>query len=91
MKVKIASILPPSESPRYIFGKTAANEYVVFSPMDAGLDLHFDLDDLIKFEKVSPGPGEAINLTRNETMRIYIHDIGINEDIIRVRYNPQFR
>jgi hypothetical protein len=91
MKVKIASIFPPGESPRYTIGRTAANEYVVFSPMETELECHPDLDDLIKFESVSQGPVEAVNLTRNETIKVYIHDLAINEDIIRVRYDPQFR
>ncbi|MFU8818693.1 MAG: hypothetical protein ACNA74_03095 [Desulfurivibrio sp.] len=91
MKVTIASIFPPDESPRYMFGKTATDEYVVFSPLATATDFHFDLDDLVKFEKVSQGPVEAINMTKNETIGVLIHDAGINKDIIRVRYDPQFR
>lgn len=90
MKVQIASIFPAGESPRYIFGKSAANGYVVFSPIDAGLDFHGELGDTVKFEQVSQGPAEAINLTRDQTVPVLIHDFGINEDIIRVRYDSQF-
>jgi hypothetical protein len=91
MKVQIASIFPPSESPRYIFGKTATSEYVVFSPMNTELGFHFDLNDIIKFEKVFQGPVDGLNVTKNEIIMVYIHDINITKDIIRVRYDPQFR
>jgi hypothetical protein len=90
MKVKITSIFPPSESPRYMFGKTASNEYVVFSSMIAGADFPFELEDTIKFEKVLHGPAEALILEKNEIVRVYIHDFDIDKDVIRVRYDPQF-
>jgi hypothetical protein len=91
MKVQIESIFPSSESPRYLFGKIgkkSTDEYVVFSPMDDGSD--FDLNDIIKFVKVSQGPVEAINQTKNKTALVGIHDICINKDVIRVRYDSQF-
>jgi hypothetical protein len=90
MKVEIASIFPPSESPRYVFGKTATNEYVVFSLVDAEQDFHFELNDLIKFEKVSLGPVTALNMTKNKITEVYLHDFAINKDVIRVRYDPAF-
>jgi hypothetical protein len=91
MKVQIESIFPSSESPRYLFGKIGkknTDEYVVFSPMDTGSD--FDLNDIVKFSKVSQGPVEAINQTKNKTALVGIHDICINKDVIRVRYDSQF-
>ncbi|MDG4476749.1 hypothetical protein [Thiovibrio frasassiensis] len=91
MKVQIESIFPSSESPRYLFGKIgkkSTDEYVVFSPMDTGSD--FDLNDIVKFVKVSQGPVEAINQTKNKTALVGIHDICINKDVIRVRYDSQF-
>ncbi len=91
MKARISTISQPAESPRYIYGKTAADEYVVFSPLIADPALPLELDDLIKFEKVSQGPGEALNLTRNESIRVCIHDAGISEEVIRARYDSQFR
>lgn len=90
MKVKIESIFPSNESPRYMFGKKDTDEYVVFSPMDNGSDFCFDLNDIVKFGKVSQGPVEAINQTKNKTARVGIHDICISKDVIRVRYDPQF-
>ena len=93
MKVQIESIFPSSESPRYLFGKIgkkSTDEYVVFSPMDTGSDFCFDLNDIIKFGKVSQGPVEAINITKNKTALVGIHDICVNKDVIRVRYDPQF-
>ena len=91
MKVQIESIFPSSESPRYLFGKIgkkSTDEYVVFSPMDTGSD--FDLNDIVKFGKVSQGPVEAINQTKNKTALVGIHDICITKDVIRVRYDAQF-
>jgi hypothetical protein len=90
MKVKIESIFPQNESPRYVFGKKGTDEYVVFSPIDNGSDCFFDLDDIIKFDKVSQGPVEAINVTKNKTTLVGIHDICVNKDVIRVRYDAQF-
>lgn len=90
MKVKIESIFPSNESLRYMFGKKDADEYVVFSPIDNGPDSCFDLNDIVKFGKVSQGPVEAINLTKNKTARVGIHDICISKDVIRVRYDSQF-
>lgn len=91
MKARIAAISPPDESPRYIYGKTAADEYVVFSPLASEPALPLELEDLMKFETVSQGPGEALNLTRNETIRVCIHDAGISEEVIRARYDSGFR
>ena len=93
MKVQIESIFPPSELPRYMFGKIGKKgnaEYVVFSPMDNGSDFCFDLNDIVKFGKVSQGPVEAINETKNKTAWVGIHDICVSKDVIRVRYDPQF-
>jgi len=90
MKVKIESIFPSNESPRYMFGKKDTDEYVVFSPIDNGSDFCFDLNDIVKFGKVSQGPVEAINQTKNKTAIVGIHDICISKDVIRVRYDPQF-
>jgi len=90
MKVQIESIFPPNESPRYMFGKKGSDEYVVFSPIDNGSDFCFDLNDIVKFGKVSQGPVEAINETKNKTARVGIHDICVSKDVIRVRYDPQF-
>lgn len=90
MKVQIESIFPSNESPRYMFGKKGTDEYVVFSPIDNGSDFCFDLNDIVKFGKVSQGPVEAINETKNKTARVGIHDICISKDVIRVRYDPQF-
>ncbi|MBA3002941.1 MAG: hypothetical protein FP813_03700 [Desulfurivibrio sp.] len=90
MKVQIESIFPSNESPRYMFGKKDTDEYVVFSPIDDGSDFCFDLNDIVKFGKVSQGPVEAINQTKNKTARVGIHDICISKDVIRVRYDPQF-
>ena len=91
MKVQIESIFPSSESPRYLFGKIgkkSTDEYVVFSPMDTGSE--FDLNDIVKFVKVSQGPVEAINQTKNKTALVGIHDICVSKDVIRVRYDSQF-
>jgi len=90
MKVQIESIFPSNESPRYMFGKKGTDEYVVFSPIDNGSDFCFDLNDIVKFGKVSQGPVEAINETKNKTARVGIHDICVSKDVIRVRYDPQF-
>jgi len=90
MKVKIESIFPPNETPRYMFGKKDTDEYVVFSLIDNGADFCFDLNDIVKFGKVSQGPVEAINETKNKTVRVGIHDICVSKDVIRVRYDPQF-
>ncbi|MBU3935980.1 MAG: hypothetical protein KKD53_00475 [Proteobacteria bacterium] len=90
MKVQIESIFPSNESPRYMFGKKDTDEYVVFSSIDNGSDFCFDLNDIVKFGKVSQGPVEAINQTKNKTARVGIHDICISKDVIRVRYDPQF-
>ena len=93
MKVQIESIFPSSESPRYMFGKIgkkSTDEYVVFSPIDTGSDFCFELNDIVKFGKVSQGPVEAINESKNKTTRVGIHDICISKDVIRVRYDPQF-
>jgi hypothetical protein len=93
MKVQIESIFPPNESPRYLFGKIgkkSTDEYVVFSLIDKESDFCFDLNDVVKFEKVSQGPVEAINQTKNKTALVGIHDICISKDVIRVRYDPKF-
>jgi len=90
MKAKIVAIFPSDESPRYVFGLTAAHDYVVFSPMAGEPDFPFELDDLIKLEQISKNPAEALNLTRNQTAMVRIHDVAVNKDIIRVRYDPQF-
>ncbi|MCX5864894.1 MAG: hypothetical protein NTW42_07455 [Deltaproteobacteria bacterium] len=90
MKVQIESIFPSNESPRYMFGKKGTDEYVVFSPIDNGSDFCFDLNDIVKFGKVSQGPVEAINQTKNKTAKVGIHDICVSKDVIRVRYDPQF-
>ncbi|GEM_PF-7031388 len=90
MKVTIESIFPSSESPRYLFGKKDTDEYMVFSPMDTGADFCFELNDIVKFGKVTQGPVEAINQTKNKTVWVGIHDICISKDVIRVRYDSQF-
>lgn len=90
MKVTIESIFPSYESPRYLFGRKDTDEYVVFSPMDAGTDFCFELNDVVKFGKVSQGPVEAINQTKKKTTWVGIHDICVSKDVIRVRYDSQF-
>jgi len=90
MKVQIEAIFPPGESPRYMFGRKSTDEYMVFSPMEHGSDFCFDLNDIIKFPKVSQGPVEATNETKNKTVWVGIHDICVNKDVIRVRYDSQF-
>ena len=90
MKVQIESIFPPGEAPRYIFGKKDTDEYVVFSPIDPEADFCFNLNDIVKFGKVTQEPVEATNLSNNQTTWVGIHDICISKDVIRVRYDSQF-